>query len=134
MARPKSTSTTKRIVKAPGVKPRRGRPPKSASATTKATRKKTSVKRKASAKAPSMTIRMRELKQESRIAIRVLKAEVAGLKKELSDAQRREAKLVKVFDAKEKAVAAYGEKWLAKALKGTAKKKVVRRRRKSKMA
>jgi hypothetical protein len=77
---------------------------------------------------------MRELKQESRIAIRALKAEVAGLKKELSDAQRREAKLVKVFDAKEKAVAAYGAKWLAKALKGTAKKKVVKRRRKSKMA
>jgi hypothetical protein len=76
---------------------------------------------------------MRELKQESRVAIRALKAEVASLKKELNEAQRREAKLVKVFDAKEKAVTAFGEKWLAKALKNTTKKRV-RRRRKSKMA
>jgi hypothetical protein len=76
---------------------------------------------------------MRELKQESRVAIRTLKAEVASLKKELNDARRREAKLVKVFDAKEKAVAAYGAKWLTKALKTTATKRV-RRRRKSKMA
>jgi len=121
MARPKSTA-----VKTTGVK-RRGRPPKSATAKKTAGRK-TAVKSKATGKGPSMTIRMRELKQENRIVVKALKAEVAALKKELSDSQRKEAKLVKVFEAKEKAVAAFGAKWQAKALKTVTKKKPQRRK------
>ena len=121
MARPKSTAAIKTTVK------RRGRPPKSATAK-KTARRKTAVKREATGKGPSMTVRMRELKQENRVVVKALKAEVAALKKELSESQRKEAKLVKVFEAKEKAVAAYGAKWQAKALKTVTKAKTQRRK------
>jgi len=121
MARPKSTA-----VKTTGVK-RRGRPPKSAAAKKTAGRK-TAVKSKATGKGPSMTVRMRELKQENRVVVKALKVEVAALKKELSASQRKEAKLVKVFEDKEKAVAAFGAKWQAKALKTVTTKKARRRK------
>ena len=121
MARPKSTAA-----KTTGVK-RRGRPPKSATAKKTAGRK-TSVKRKATGKGPSMTVRMRELRQENRVVVKALKIEVAALKKELSASQRQEAKLVKVFEAKEKAVAAFGAKWQAKALKSSTTAKPKRRK------
>ena len=135
MARPKSKTAVKRTVKKTDVKARRGRPPKSSAVTKKAGRRKvavkrkTAVKRKATAKGPSMTVRMRELKQETRVAVKALKTEVAVLKKELSAARRSEAKLVKLFDAKDKAVAAFGAKWQAKAIKVTGKKKITRRRK-----
>jgi hypothetical protein len=121
MARPKSTA-----VKTTGVK-RRGRPPKSAAAK-KTAGKKTAVKSKVAGKGPSMTVRMRELKQENRVVVKALKVEVAALKKELSASQRQEAKLVKVFEDKEKAVAAFGAKWQAKALKTATPKKTRRRK------
>jgi len=130
MARPKSNTATGSVKKT-ATKARRGRPPKSATAK-KTIRRKTAVKRKTSAKGPSMTARMRELKQENRAVVKALKAEVAALKKELNESQRKEAKLIKLFDAKEKAVAAFGAKWQAKALKATTKKKT--RRRRAKMA
>ena len=122
MARPKST-----VAKTTGVK-RRGRPPKSATAK-KAAGRKTAVKKTATGKGPSMTVRMREMKQENRVIVKALKVEVAALKKELSASQRKEAKLVKVFEDKEKAVAAFGAKWQAKALKTVTTKKTTRRRK-----
>jgi hypothetical protein len=125
MARPKSTTATKGPAKKSGPKARRGRPPKSATAAKSKMRRKTG---KSAAKTPSMTVRIRELRQESRVRIKELKMEVAALKKQLGDAERKEAKLVKVFDAKEKAVAAYGAKWLAKALKTATVKKTRRRK------
>ena len=130
MARPKSTVANRTATK-PTVK-RRGRPPKSATAKATA-RGRASAKRKTSAKGPSMTVRMKMLKQENRAVVKALKDEIAALKKELSAAQRKEAKLIKIFEAKEKAVAAYGAKWQAKALKAITKKKT-RRRNKTKKA
>jgi len=129
MARPKLTAAKKPSATKPAVKARRGRPPKSTTAK-KATRRKTAVKRTTTEKGPSMTVRMRELKQENRVVVKALKIEVAALKKELSASQRQEAKLVKVFEAKEKAVAAFGAKWQAKALKSTTPAKPKRRKKK----
>lgn len=126
MARPESTKAAKRPATKTATKARRGRPPKSATAAKKTGRRKIVVKR--AAKAPTMTARIRELKQEARTNTKALKMEVAALKKELSAARRNEAKLVKLFDAKDKAVAAFGAKWQAKAFKTSTKRKPRRRK------
>ncbi len=60
---------------------------------------------------------MKNFKAEAKAQISALKDEIKELKAELRAAAQKEAKLLKLFEAKTKAVARFAEKWEKDALK-----------------
>ena len=60
---------------------------------------------------------MKAYKAEAKTQISQLKKEISGLKAELKAAAQKEAKLLKMFEAKTKAVQAFATKWEKQALK-----------------
>ena len=107
---------------------RRGRPPKKTTAKkrTTAARKKTTAKKKT----VSATVQLRQARADARAKVKAVKDELTKVKADLKAAQKREAALMKMIDAKEKAVSSFATKWQAKAMKSLSKPTIRRRRRK----